>query len=68
MEFSACPSFLNIPNGVQIYSATTLPDSEEILLTKVQKIEKTKFSTSYFSFQIIFIKWEKVLSEMKIRL
>ena len=53
LELSAGPSFLNIRKSIQIYSATTLPYSEEILLPKIQKIEKTKFSTSYFSLQII---------------
>ena len=66
LELSARPSFLNIRKSIQIYSATTLPYSEEILLTKVQKIEKSKFPTSYFSLQIIFIEWEKLLSKMKI--
>ena len=54
LELSGCASPLNISKSLQIFSASTLPYSEELLLTKDQKIEKTKLSKSYFSLQIIW--------------
>ena len=63
---SAVPS--NIEKSLQIFSASSLPYLEELLLTKVQKIGKTKLGKSYFPFQIILIKWGKLLPNMKIRL
>ena len=47
---------------LHIFSASTLPYSEELLLKNVKSIEKTKLCKSYFPLQINLIKWGKLLS------